>query len=67
MNIRVYDATGQYIRTLGQRGQAPMEFRSFRGLTINPENEIIALDRINARITRFSTEGQILSTRPWRR
>ena len=67
MNIRVYDATGQYIRTLGQRGQAPMEFRSFRGLTINPENEIIALDRINSRISRFTTEGQLLSTRPWRR
>ena len=67
MNIRVYGTSGQYIRTLGQRGRGPMEFRSFRGLAINQDQELIALDRSNARITRFSTEGQLLSTHSWLR
>ena len=64
MNIRVFDATGQYIRTLGARGRGPMEFQSFRGLAINEDQELIVLDRTNARITRFTTEGQLLSTHP---
>lgn len=67
MNIRVYDDSGHYIRTLGERGRGPMEFQSFRGLAINQEQELIALDRTNARITRFSTEGQLLSTHPRQR
>ncbi len=62
INIRVYDTSGQYVRTLGQRGRGPMEFRSFSGLAINQDQELIALDRSNARITRFSTEGQLRST-----
>ena len=67
MNIRVYDDSGRYIRTLGERGQGPMEFQSFTGLAINHEQELIALDRRNGRITRFSTEGQLLSTHPRQR
>ena len=67
MNIRVYDDSGHYIRTLGERGQGPMEFQSFRGLAINQGQELIALDRTNRRITRFSTEGQLLSTHPRQR
>ena len=67
MNIRVYDDSGRYIRTLGERGRGPMEFQSFQGLAINQEQELIALDRSNGRITRFSTEGQLLSTRPRQR
>ena len=67
MNIRVYDDSGRYIRTLGERGRGPMEFQSFDGLVINQEQELIALDRTNRRITRFSTEGQLLSTHPRQR
>ena len=67
MNIRVYDDSGRYIRTLGERGQGPMEFQSFEGLAINQEQELIALDRTNRRVTRFSTEGQLLSTHPRQR
>ncbi|MXW82150.1 MAG: 6-bladed beta-propeller [Rhodothermaceae bacterium] len=67
MNIRVYDDSGRYIRTLGKRGQGPMEFQSFDGLAINQEQELIALDRTNRRVTRFSTEGQLLSTHPRQR
>ncbi len=67
MNIRVYDDSGRYIRTLGERGQGPMEFQSFDGLAINQEQELIALDRTNRRITRFSAEGQLLSTHPRQR
>jgi len=64
MNIRVYDDSGRYIRALGGRGRGPMEFQNFEGLAINQEQELIALDRTSARITRFSTEGQLLSTHP---
>ena len=67
MNIRVYDNSGRYIRALGERGQGPMEFQSFQGLAINQKQELIALDGRNARITRFSTEGQLLSTHPRQR
>ena len=67
MNIRVYDDSGRYIRTLGERGRGPMEFQSFEGLAINQEQELIALDRTNRRVTRFSTEGQLLSTHPRQR
>ena len=64
MHVRVYDASGRYIRTIGQRGQGPMEFQSFRALTVNDRDEVIVLDRTNARITRFTPEGRELATRP---
>ena len=41
-----------------------MEFQSFRALTVNDQNEVIVLDRTNARITRFTPEGKELATRP---
>ena len=64
MNIRVYDASGRYIRTIGQRGRGPMEFQSFRALTVNDRDEVIVLDRTNARVTRFTPEGRELASRP---
>lgn len=66
MNIRSYDAAGHYLRTIGQRGQGPGEFQSFTGMTINRQDEIITLDRGNARFTRFSPEGKELDTHPSR-
>ena len=64
MNIRVFDSSGRYVRTIGRRGQGPLEFLSFRALAINHQDELIVLDRNNARITRFTPEGVIIATHP---
>lgn len=64
MNIRVFDSSGHFVRTIGQRGAGPLEFLSFNAMTITDLDEFIVLDRMNARITRFSNDGVLQASRP---
>ena len=60
--IRAYDRQGNFLRKMGSLGRAPGEFKHFTGLYINHDDEIIIGDHQNRRITKFSTEGELLDT-----
>lgn len=60
--IRVFDAGGTYLRTLGNSGEGPGEFRALAGAWPTAEGVIVAVDRRLDRITQFGPEGQLLAT-----
>jgi len=62
MNIRVYDSTGIYKRTIGKRGRGPGEFLDINAMLIDSQNNIIIADQLNSRISYLSSTGEIIST-----
>lgn len=60
--IRVFDAGGTYLRTLGNSGEGPGEFRALAGAWPAAEGVIVAVDGRLDRITQFGPEGQLLAT-----
>ena len=60
--IRVFDPRGRHVRSLGREGEAPGEFRSLRGAWPLPDGDVIALDLLLDRITRFDAEGAVIGT-----
>lgn len=60
--IRVFDASGAYLRTIGGPGEGPGEFRGLAGAWPTAEGAVVAVDRRLDRITRFGSDGELLTT-----
>lgn len=59
--IRVFDATGAHLRTIGAPGAGPGELgRAVSGVFVVGE-EVVVADLGNARISRFATDGTFLA------
>lgn len=67
-DIRVFDRAGEYIRTLGRKGEGPGEFARLTGLAFGPDGRILAMDLRAQRITTFDSAGTFVGTmhREWR-
>jgi len=55
-HIRVFNKSGEYLRTIGRRGQGPGEIQRAINICITPANEILINDR-GARYFHFFTLG----------
>ncbi|MCP4549452.1 MAG: 6-bladed beta-propeller [bacterium] len=64
MMIRVFDASGTFVRTIGSRGRATGQFLDITCMHIDREDELIIADGLRQTITRFSTSGEVLATAP---
>lgn len=62
--LRVYDSTGEYLRTIGQRGDGPGEFSSSPLIAGVDEDGVFAYDRSASRLTHFSLDGDLIETVP---
>ena len=62
MDIRVFDATGQYVTTIGKRGEGPGEMRDLIGMHVDDQDRLIVADRISARFTIFTEMGNGIET-----
>ena len=60
--IRIFDASGDHLRTLGGAGEGPGEFRALTGAWPTAEGVIVAVDTRLERITRFAPDGKLLTT-----
>lgn len=60
--IRLFDARAGHLRTIGGKGEGPGEFGSLSGAWPGPAGGIVALDRGQQRITRFSADGSLIGT-----
>ena len=58
--IRVFDKQGEYLRTIGKKGQGPGELASPRTIQITPRNEIMIYDFGTRRLTFYSLDGEFL-------
>jgi hypothetical protein len=62
--VRVFDADGQYIRTIGRRGEGPGEFRQPLGLLSAPNETIWVRDQGSRMILVMSTDGGEIKRHP---
>jgi len=64
--VRVYDASGAHIATMGRRGRGPGEFGRIGHLEVRAPDTILAYDTSNYRATRFLLDGTHLDDVPIR-
>lgn len=60
--IRVYDATGNFIRDIGEGGSLPGQLDEPAGLAVHPDGRLFVADTWNRRISVFSVEGVPLTS-----
>jgi len=58
--VRVFDATGKYVRSQGQIGDVPGSFARPKGLALDSENNLYVMDSIFANFQIFNQQGQLL-------
>ena len=62
-DVRVFDGAGQYITTIGQRGDGPGELREVFGMHVDAHDRLIVADRPNQRFTVFADFGKSIETK----
>ena len=62
-DVRVFDASGRYVTTVGKRGEGPGELREVFGMHVDGDDRIIVADRMNRRLTIFTDMGRSFTTK----
>lgn len=60
--VYIFDASGERIRTVGEKGKGPGEFQTPIAITLAPEEERFAVRDRNRRVSLFSREGKFQSS-----
>jgi len=60
--VRKFNKDGEYLLSLGRRGQGPGEFQSVNIVSVNSHDELIAFDAMLRRISIFSDNGELTKT-----
>lgn len=63
-HIKIFDKTGEYIRTVGQKGQGPGDIQFPRNVCITNQRQIMVPDSGNLWISFFSMEGEYIGNIP---
>ncbi len=59
-DVRLFDADGSYVRTIGGAGQGPGEFSVANGIAVDPANRLWVHNQGNLRYSVFDTSGILL-------
>ena len=62
-DVRVFDANGRYVTTVGKRGEGPGELREVFGMHVDGNDRLIVADRMNRRLTIFTDMGKSFATK----
>ena len=58
--IKVYDKDGQFIRTIGQKGQGPGDFGFLLYMALSSDGRIFVMNPVNRQVSVFSASGEYL-------
>jgi len=59
--LRVFDSSGSFVRTIGREGGGPGEFKQGIGMAWAPDGNLWVIDPGNVRISVFDTSGEYLT------
>ncbi|MGB8953388.1 MAG: 6-bladed beta-propeller [Candidatus Aminicenantales bacterium] len=59
-DVKVYDRNGNFIRTIGRRGQGPGELENPYTVQITSQNEVVVYDPMRRHLVFFSFEGNFM-------
>jgi hypothetical protein len=59
-HIKVFNKMGEYIKTIGKKGQGPGEMRRPTSLQVTPQNEIVVNDSAARKLHFFALDGNFL-------
>ena len=62
-DVRVFSANGEYITTIGKRGEGPGEMQEILGMHVNTQDRLIVVDRPSHRFTIFTDLGKRFDTK----
>ena len=60
--IRKFNQSGEYIHTIGRKGEGPGEFRNISVMAVNSLDQLIVFDNMAQRISIFSREGEFVKS-----
>jgi len=69
VKLKIFDASGRFLRAVGKRGQGPMEWQGPTSLFFGKDGVVVVGDFINNRISRLSSAGEFGEESPmgkWR-
>ena len=64
--IKKFNSEGQYIQTIGAKGEGPGEFQALGSMTILPDGRLIVLDWRARRTSIFGVDGVFKESSKWR-
>jgi len=59
-HIKVFNREGQFVRTIGKKGQGPGEFQGPRDFDLTPTKELLVNDMSTRRLLYFTLEGDFI-------
>ncbi len=59
-HVKVFDNKGEYIKTIGKKGQGPGELENPLSMSITGQNEIMVNDPRNRRLAFFTIKGEFI-------
>ena len=62
-SLRIFDENGVFQFQMGGRGRGPGEFHEITSVEVTDDGEILVMDRFQARVTVFSVEGELITTK----
>lgn len=60
--VRMYAATGEYIRTVGAKGGGPGEYGQVNGFALAGNGDLLIWDGAGARVSRYASDGSFKSS-----
>ena len=64
--IKVFDFSGRYVRSIGDKGEGPGEFKNLIRVALLPDGRLITMDWEMKRISLFTRDGQFLTSHKYR-
>jgi len=64
-SIKVFDQSGEFIRTIGKKGEGPGEFTFIGGMTFLPDGRLMVMDSEARRISLFDSDGKYIESHHW--
>lgn len=65
-SVKVFDPNGEYIHSIGRKGEGPGEFSYIGQMAVLPDGKLWVTDGMTRRLSLFDSEGKYLESYHWK-